>query len=809
MLSDVIFAFRKFSKIPVFTGVIVLSLAIGIGATTTVYSWIQGILLRPIPGAEHQERLVALVSVLDKQTSDTVSLPDLKDYRDLNSVFSGVIGSQVTPACLTIDQANRWFYGQITTANFFEILGVRPLLGRTFLPDEDQKPGGNPVVVLSESSWALHLHSDPTIIGKLVKINQHQFTVIGIVPSSFHGSMNGIQCDFWVPISMYKEVITFGSLEQRSYRWLHSQARLQPNVLLADAQIKVDTVGERLEQSYPESNRLVRMKLVPYSRAPYGVGHLFEPVFSILFIISVSVLAIVAANVASLLLALATARKREIALRLALGASRPRVMRQLITENIILALIGGSLGVLLSIWTTHLLTAWLPHTYLPLSLSTDVGTGTLGFASMITIITGIIFGLVPAWQLSGLDLNASIKQGGRVAGPSASEHRLRSVLVAIEIALAFAVLVAAGLCVKSLWAARNTDLGFKPDHVLIVGLRAGMNGYNESTVGPFYEHLQEHMNEMPGVQSAALSSWFPLGFDGGSAAQVNVEGAEQRIGEDHTYGCSIISRGYFQTLGIQLLEGRDFTDRDDGSALPVVVINESMARKFWPGTSAIGRHIDVWGKSRTVVGVVKTGKYRSLNEEQKGFFYLPYRQHLSVLDLGVCIRTTGNPDALSNLVRKEIHNVDPQVEVWTTISMEDFIQASYVAQILASRILSGLGLVVLGLAAIGIYGVMAFIVRLRRTDFAVRIALGAQKRDIVGLVLARGLKLAGTGLALGLFISLGLSRLMSSFLFGLSAFDARVLFVSLFVLCLVTLLASCMPAYWASKLRADEVLRCE
>lgn len=808
-MHDLRFAFRQLAKAPGFTAIAVLSLALGIGATTTVFCWMQSVLLNPLPGVHHSEDMVVLTTSHADQMWDTCSLPDIKDYREQRDVFAGIIASQVTPACLTIGDQSVWGYGQIATANFFDVLGVRPLLGRLFLSDEDQKPGGNPVLVLGERFWRRHFNADPDIVGKAVQLNRHAFTIIGVAPAAFRGTMSGLICDFWAPLSMHQEVANMGSLEQRSDHWLHTQARLQPGVTRAQAQAVVDAVGVRLEKAYPDTNQHIRLHVLDFINAPYGVQPVMGPVLAILLTVSLGVVLIVAANLASLLLARASGRQKEIAIRLAMGAGRGRLVRQLLTESLLLASMGGALGVLIAYWAVDLLARWQPPTPLPVGLDAQINLTTLAFTVCGSLLTGVAFGLVPALRASKPDLNSTLKDGGRTSSSGAAHQRLRSLLVLGEVALSLILLVGAGLCIKSAQRAYHANLGFNPERVLLAGLRIGMNGYNEATGKVFYARLQERLATLPGVESAALSSWFPLGFEGGPQHGVTVEGHEQKPGEDSSLPYSIVSPGYFATLGIPLVEGRDFTDHDDDSALKVAIINETMAKRYWPGQNPVGRKFRAAWRELTVVGVAKDGKYRSLNEPPRGFFYTPFRQGVWDLNLGLCLRTRGDPALLATTLQQEIRQVDPNVAVWAALPMSDYIKAAYIAPVLASRLLTWMGIVALALAAMGVYGVVAYVVSQRTQEFGVRMALGASAGDVLRLVIGQGMRVAVLGIAVGLLGAFAVTRLLAGFLYGVSPFDALTFGAVTLGLGLVSFLACWLPARRATKVDPVEALRSE
>ncbi|HLP06655.1 MAG TPA: ABC transporter permease, partial [Opitutaceae bacterium] len=795
-------------KAPGFVAVVVLTLALGIGATTTVFCWRENMRNNPVPGSENQSQLRVLLTERGASRWHTVSPPDLRDARELHEIFSGIIGSQTTPACVSIDAKPSWLYGQIVTANFFSVLGVRPVQGRTFHPEEDAHPGGDNVVVLGERCWRRRFAADPHIVGRTIEINRHPFTVIGVVPESFQGTMSGLQFDFWTPVSMHHEVANFGSLAERNDRWLHTQVRLAPGVDDALAQTALDTLSSRLAAEYPNTNHGIGLRLVPFAQAPYGAQPILLPVLRVLLVVCFGVLLICAANIANLLLARATARQREIGIRLAIGAGRLQIVRLLLAESLWLVLAGGLGGLVLSSWFIELLAQLTPPSHLPVRIANEFSLGTYGFAAAITLGAGVLFSLVPAWQSARTDLNHVLKDGGRNT-VSPGQHVLRRLLVVTEIALALTLLVGASLCVRSVVKARRADLGLDTSNLLLAGLRIGMHGYTEPTGMAFYAHLQQEVATLPGVVDAALASTFPLGLERGPQSSVLPEGYQPQPNEDLSVPYAIVSPRFFSTLRTPLLAGRDFNDLDDGHAQPVAIINEALAQRFWPGVDPVGRRFRAHGKTRTVIGVVRTATQYAVGERPQEFFYLPYRQGVWDLNLGICVRTAGEPLAALGDLRNAIHRLDPAVELWSAMPMREYMQGAFLAHTFATKLLFALGGLALLLAAMGVYAVMAYAVNQRRGEFGVRMALGAAGGDVLRLVLRQGLALAAIGVAAGLVLATSASHLLAGLLYGVGPFDPVSFTAIPLLLTGVAVAASWLPAHRATKVDPNEALRAE
>ncbi|HLP02353.1 MAG TPA: FtsX-like permease family protein, partial [Opitutaceae bacterium] len=543
-------------------------------------------------------------------------------------------------------------------------------------------------------------------------------------------------------------------------------------------------------------------------QAPYGAQPILLPVLRVLLVVCFGVLLICAANIANLLLARATARQREIGIRLAIGAGRLQIVRLLLAESLWLVLAGGLGGVVLSSWFIELLAHLTPPSHLPVRIANEFNPGTYGFAATITLGAGVLFSLVPAWQSARTDLNHVLKDGGRNT-VSPGQHVLRRLLVVTEIALALTLLIGASLCVRSVVKARRADLGLDTSNLLLAGLRIGMHGYTEPTGMVFYARLQQEVATLPGVVDAALASTFPLGLERGPQSSVLPEGYQPQPNEDVSVPYAIVSPRLFSTLRTPLLAGRDFNDLDDGDAQPVAIINDALAQRFWPGVDPVGRRFRAHGKTRTVIGVVKTATQYAVGERPQEFFYLPFRQGVWDLNLGLCVRTAGEPLAALADLRNAIHRLDPAVELWSALPMSEHMQGAFLAHTFATKLLFALGGLSLLLAAMGVYAVMAYAVSQRRGEFGVRMALGAAGGDVLRLVLRQGLALAAIGVAAGMVLATSASHLLAGLLYGVGPFDPVSFTAIPLLLTGVAVAASWLPAHRATKVDPNEALRAE
>lgn len=805
-------AFRQFVRAPMITAIAVLSLALGIGANAVVFSWLETIVLRPMAGVRDGGRLVVVLSTQGGNVlGHCVSPPDIASFAEMNDVFSGVIGSQVTPACMTIDGRNVWLYGQIATGNFFDLLGVTPLagLGRTFTTADADKPGGNPVLVLSERCWRQNFGADPDVIGRAVELNRHPFTIIGVAPASFAGTMSGLLADFWAPVTMHHEVANFGSLDERTDRWLHTQARLQPGVTLEQARAAIQVRAEQIAAAHPE-NRNVGATVVALGDAPYGGQAVFQPVLRVLALVGIVVLLLVSANVANLLLARATARQRDTAVRLAVGAGRRHIVGAWAAESLVLAVAGGGLGLLASVWATSLFAIFMPETPLPFGYDFAPSARVLAAVAALTLLTALGFGLLPAWHAARANVHEVLKQGGRSGSAGASSARLRGALVVAEVALALVLLVSAVICIRGSARARGISPGFDPHGALVSGMRIGMNGYDEDRALTFYRELRGRLAQVSGVEEAALASWFPLGFEGGPSIGTRIDGYTPAPGENMSIPYAIVSPRYFAAMRIRMTSGRDFTDLDDRDSQPVMIVNEAAAAKYWPGVDPVGRTVTTWRGKATVIGVVATGKYRALDEPPTPFVYLPYQQGVWDLNLGVVLRSgVVDPQSLAGTLRSELRKLDPSVELWAALPLSEYVGAAYLRHRIATGLLSGLGAVALLLATVGIYGVMAYHVTQRVGEIGVRMALGARPGDILRMVLTTALRLLAVGMGIGALLAWWAGAVMERAIPGVAAFDVAAFAVVAVVLAAVALLACWIPARRAASVDPLDALRAD
>lgn len=808
LLQDLPYALRMLRKNPGFTVVAVLSLALGIGANTAIFSLINTVLLRPLPVAR-PEQIVSLNNTEENHTFPAFSYPNYKDLRDRNEVFSDLIAYRFSPLSLSHDGINERVWGYEISGNYFEALGVNAVLGRMISPADDLTPGAHPLTVVSYACWQQRFGGQPTIIGRDVIVNGRSYTVIGVAPQGFFGTEVIAAPDLWFPVAMQAQLENgSGWLDSRQVENLFIQGRLKPGVSKSQAQASLSEIARQLEREYPNDNEGKGIAL----SAPGLMGNAMRgPVlgFSGLLMIVVGlVLLLACVNLANLLLARAAERRREIAVRLALGASRFRLVRQLLTESVLLACAGGALGLLLAYRLAELVTAFKLPIDVPVAMTVQMDYRVFIFASLISLATGVLFGLLPAWQATKTDLVPALKDEVSFGGYRRS--LLKNSLIVLQVALSLVLLIGGGLMLRALNQAQTIKLGFNPERAVEVSFDLRLQGYEEARGREFQKGLIERVKSLPGVQFAGLADMAPVDLHFPRTA-VFIEGQiPQRLGSTPSTMINRASPGYFQAMDTRLTRGRDFTEQDDDKATQVVLINEAFARRFWPGEDPIGKRISLGGPEsakRQVIGVVEDGKYAGLNEDPKPFVSRSLWQSYSGSTI-VIVRTAGDPQKLIASIRNEVQQLDPNIPLASRMLAERMDLPLLPARIAAS-VLAGFGLLALALVAIGIYGVMSYAVSKRTREIGIRMALGAQHGDVLKLIIRQGLTLTVIGMAIGAAAALALTQSMKALLFGVSATDPFTFIGVGLVLAGVSFLACYLPARRAARVDPMVALRCE
>lgn len=811
--QDVSYGLRMLAKNPGFAIVALVTLALGIGVSTTVFSWIDALLLRPLPGVEMANELVAFENFAPDGTFLTTSYPDYLDYRDHLTSLAGLSATQLEPLSIGSEDHGQQVWGEMVTGNYFAVLGVKPLVGRTFSPDEyGYEPNGFPVAVISSRLWQSYFSADPFIVGKPIRVNQHELTIIGVAPPEFHGTISGLAFDVWVPYMMHPELQGVGEwmMRDRQTRQLICIARLRPGVTLGQARSEISALARRMSQANVPEDVGVSATVLPIWQSHSGAQSLLLKPLEILMAVCVVVLLIVCANVANLLLARFTARQKEFSVRLALGAGRFRLTRQALTESLVLAALGATLGVALATGLGGALQYLFPPSHFPVALDIQVNGRMLLFTVLACVVAALLSGVVPAVHMARTDLNDSLKEGGRSGLAGARSHRLRGLLVVSELSLATVALVCAGLLLRSFQAARIVNPQFDPDHVLMSRFFISTSGYNLNQRKLFCIRLGEKLESEPTVTDVAYSDVEPLGFLSGWWEPLEIEGYVPGTGENMKIYRSVVSPGYFRLMGIPLLEGRDFNQLDDESKTPVMIVNQTFVKRYFGGRDPMGRKVHGWGQWFTVVGEVKDSKYNNLTEAQLPLFYVPFRQvYRADMGLTYYVRTTTTPNEAVATIRRDVRAIDPNVTIIDAIPLAHHIVDTLYAEKVAASLSSTLGGLALLLAAVGLYSVIAYAVTQRTQEIGIRMALGAETTHVLKLVVGQGLGLTVVGIGTGLIAALALGRLLASFLYGTSTADPTTFIAVSLLLACVSLLASYIPARRATKVDPIMALRYE
>ncbi len=808
-LQDVRFGARMLLRTPGFSLLAILCLTLGIGTNAAVLSWIEGILFRPYPLVPHQDRMFAIIGTTrGVEGHNGLSYPDFLDFEKNSTLFESFIVDKISGTTLSVgDRAERASCG-IVSANYFDALGVRPMLGRGFRPEEATGRNAHPVTVISYRTWRDRYNFDPNIIGRTQYLNGVQHTIVGVAPERFHGTFIGYSFNFWVPVSMQETFDPTGyKLEDRGARWIEGYAFLKPGVTRQQAQAELNSIAQRLENDFPEIDRGHEVQLFPLWKTPFNGAGNMSPTLAITMAVVFLVLLIACANVSNLLLARSLLRRHEMTMRLALGAGRRRLIKQLVTEGLLLSLIAALGGIAVAYWCRNALVLAFPEPTagIVIDFSGQIDWRVLAASTGICILATLVFALMPAIHASHVDLSGALKSdgGGVVSGTSRS--RLRSALVLVQVSLSFVLLAGTGLLLQSLNKMRNASPGFSAD-VVSTGADLFSAGYKPDRAKNFVTQLLDRVRTIPGVESATVARVMPFSYNVFSSAPIEVDGYQPAPNERPEGDYIQIGDDYFATLGISLISGREFTRNDDENSPRVAIINETMAAKYWPGKDPLGQRLKVEDSWMQIVGVAKTTNYRSKLEKPMPFFYVPVRQDFFVQNTFL-IRTRESLGAIMNAMAREIHALDPTLAPMAPSRLQEQVDRISYAQRLAVTLVALFGGIALFLAAIGLYAVMSYSVSQSTRELGMRMALGADARDILRLVLSRGLRLTLAGIVVGGIAALLLTRLMGTMLYKVSPRDPLAFGLALIILLTVALFACFLPARRATRVDPVRALR--
>ena len=813
--QDLRFGLRMSLKNPGFTLVAVLTLAVGIAASTTVFSWIDSVLVRPIPGVTNGHELLSFESQAPNGEFMGSSYPDYQDHRDHLKLLAGLAVTKPDPLSIGEEDHAERIWGELVSGNYFAVLGVKPAAGRFFSPEEyGDKQGGYPVAVISYSLWKRRFSADPGVIGSTIRVNRQKLTIIGVAPPEFRGTLPGLAFETWIPLMMAPQLNTMPDwmLRDRHTRNLLGLARPKPGVTLQQANAEVAALAGQLASEHADTSAGVGAALLPVWKAHSGAQYLLLAPLQILMAVCGVVLLIVCANVANLLLARITARHKEFSVRLALGAGRGRLVMQLLAESLILAVMGGLVGAPLALWMAQALGALVPPAGFPIALDIEMNADIFAFTMLLCVVACVLSGIAPALHTARADLSDALKQGGRSGSAGKHSKQLRGLLVVSEVALALVAIIGAGLFARSFQLARQIHPGFDASHILVSNVSLSTAGYAVPDRRQFCFRLRERLEAQPGIAGVTYADFIPLGFDGGSWEELDIEGYEKGRSENMQIYRNVVAPGYFKVLGVPLLAGRDFTEQDDTSntSKPVMIVNQTFARRYFGGGYPIGRRVHGWGKWFSVVGVVKDSKYHTPNEAPQPYFYVPFKQvYRADMAIAVYVRAAGDPNQALGTLRREVRSMDPNVSVYDAMPLTEYMAASLFVQKIAAWLLGVLGAVSLVLAAVGLYSVVAYSITQRTHEIGIRVALGAKSSDVVGLVVRQGMGLTIVGLLVGVMAAAAVTRLAAGLLVNVSATDPLIFAGGALFLAAVALAASCVPALRATRIDPNTALRCQ
>ena len=809
LVQDLRYGLRQLGRSPGSSALAILCLTLGIGANAAVLSWIEGILFRPYPAVAHQERLLAIAGTARGETGPTgLSWPDFLDLQTSCTLCDAFFVSKITGSTLNVGERAEVTTGSIVSANYFDAIGVHPILGRGFEPGEDVGSDSHPVAVISYQLWRNRFKSDPQIIGKMQRLNNVPHTIIGVAPEGFYGTFVGWAMHFWVPASMEETFESGGyKLEDRGARWIESYVRLKPGVTPAQGQEEISAIATRLESNYSATNRGRGIKLWPLWQTPFNNAGTLLPTLEIMLAMGAFVLLIACANVGNLLLVRSFARRHEMTVRLAIGASRIRLLKQLLTEGLILSTLGAAGALLVAYWCRHALVLLFPaRSGVAMYLPGEIDWRVMSLSGGICLIATLIVGLVPASQTRNLELAGALKAGSSGVVGARGRAWVRSGLVVFQVCLSFILLVGAVLLLQSLQKIRTTSPGFSTKNVVSTGVSLISAGYDVPHAKIFQEDLIARVRALPGVQSAAFARLTPLDYGTYSSTPIAVDGYQPPPEEQPTVDFNQVSPDYFATLGIRLLSGREFTRADDENAQPVAVVNQTMAARYWRGQDPIDRRLQVKGRWARVIGVAADSKYESMRESPKSFFYVPLLQDFA-RGPDLYIRSSQPIQSISAALLREVHALDANLALYEMITLQEQVDRSTSPQLVAVDLVSILGGFALLLAAVGLYGVMSYAVAQSIRELGLRMALGATAADLFRRVISRGLRLTAVGVLCGATAGLVLTRLFGKLLYNVSPNDP-LSFASAMAVMTITSVAACLPPAWrATRTDPARVLR--
>jgi len=812
LLHDIKFAIRQLIKNPSFTSVAIVTLALGIAANSTIFSWINSTLLDPIPGIAHTSDMITIMrGERSEHPTPPFSYLDFADLRDSTRSFAGLLAYHDDYMAITESGQPERIYGALVSSNYFEVLGVRPILGRSLGPTAPEERLGVAEVVLGYGLWQNHFGADPSIVGKTVHINLHPYTIVGVAPEGFQGCKSGLRSDLFIPVGMDSQV--WGSdrrIRNRDTPWLNVLGKLKPGVNHRRAENELNILMQRLVERFPDAHKGPNtISSDPLWRSPFGVNVYLSGTLPMLFALALVLLLLACANLANLLLVRSVARRREFAIRLSIGATRWRLVLQLMVENALIALAGAGLALLLTKWTAHGLSSFLPATTLPLTLDGRVDRTVLAAALMISLLTAALSGVLPALRASRLALDpvSALKDEALSTSGGIHKSRLAGGLVVGQIALSLLLLVCAGLLARSLQRAQDSDPGFDPSHVFLASFDLQPTGYSTAQGIEFDKQMLVRLKSLAGVQSVTLGDFSPLNYTIRTDI-IQPEGYVPRKNESMEVDRGAAGPEYLRTVRTALLAGRDFAGTDNASAPPVSIINKALADRYWPGQDPIGKRLRVARQWTTVVGVAANGKYRRLVYDTAPLVLIPMLQSYRT-DQIVYVRVAGDPTAYTSAVERTVHGLNADLPLFNETTLAANMRIGDAFERIAAAFAGSFGLLALILAAIGVYGVVAYATRQRTHEIGIRMALGAGKRDIFRQVLGRGLRFAGLGLILGLMISFAVTRYLRGMLYGVGTADWLTFVIVAILLCLATLIACFVPARRAASIDPMQALRTE